>query len=217
MTIQHVDIEDAERHENKGASTAGSTQALFGTGLGTSEFRQILFSDVGGVPVFTLSALEELNSVGTVNQTLPSPGTEVLVSFGAATTSANMEIDASGTVTIYNTGTYTFIVDLAVGRTGVGSSSQLFVTEKVNGVVVGTTRNISITPYVGGGGGQINTNLNFTSTIALSSGDTYEIWMVKNDSSTIGLKSMSLPSGAVTDGWPTDCEVAVLKSYSYSG
>ncbi len=213
MTIQHVAIEDADRHEVKGALSAIAGSALFALGADATEFRPITFSDVTGVPVFNLSTAAELTSVSILDQTAFAADTETQVVFGAASSSDNMEIDAAGTVTFATAGTYLFDITLSVGRTSGSSTTHLFFVEKLNGVVIGPTRCYRLPST----NTNITESLNFISQITAGISDDYEIWMVKDTNNAAGLVGRTLPAAAVTAGWPASNETASLRSYAYTG
>lgn len=48
---EHVNIEDSQRHEPKGASTASAGQVIKSNGDGTTTFGQVAYSELSGAPV----------------------------------------------------------------------------------------------------------------------------------------------------------------------
>lgn len=199
MTVQHKDIPDAQRHEPKGASTATTGQALFSSGAGATEFRQIDFADIGGTPTFSLSSVLELESYSIVNQTTTS-NTEKTVAYGAAAATDNVDLTVDGVVTFLTAGTYFITVDLSAGLISGSGGSGVFIKEVVNGSLSGRVL-------------RTKAQVQLTSVIEAGATDTYEVKFIRS-SVNWGLETTSAPSHLT---WNDDSASAVIRVYRFSG
>lgn len=199
MTVQHKDIPDAQRHEPKGASTATAGQALFSSGAGATEFRQIDFTDIGGTPTFSLSSVLEIESSSIVNQTTTA-NTEATVAFGAAVATDNVDLTVGGVLTFLTAGTYFITVDLAAALISGSGGSGVFIKEVLNGSLSGRVL-------------RTKSPIQLTAVIEAGSGDTYEIKFIRS-SVNWGLETASAPTHLT---WNDDSASAVLRVYRFSG
>lgn len=123
--MEHVNIPDSQRHEPRGASTAASGQTVFSNGDGTTSFRYITPSDIPGL---SLNGYEPvLTSYSqAVTQNPSALDTPLQVSFGAASTSPNVSLSDTGTITFNTAGEYLVTLFLRFGRTtGAGTAILL--------------------------------------------------------------------------------------------
>ena len=208
MTVQHKDIIDAQRHGVKGASTATAGQALFALGDDETEFREIDFSDIGGTPSFSLSLVEELNALSTTDQTVTVANTPLQISFGAAQTVDNIDLDATGNVTFLTDGTYTLKIEMAACKTGGSSATRLFFRELYDGVEVDKASCVRFK----GTETDAQKPVYFETIIEATAGKVYSLWIASDTGDTIGLISDAF---TVTGWGHTDTHSVHLRIYRF--
>lgn len=209
VPVEHLAIPDAQRHEPKGASTAGADHALFSNGDTTTTFRRIDFADIDGSPSFNLAMVEELSAISTTDQTLSTANTSVKVSFGSAQALTNVDLTAAGTVTFSTTGTYILSLVLSACKTSGASSTRLFFRQLHNATELDGLPCIRFNS-------SDNDNQKLVSkytVIEATAGDTYELWIGSDTNNTIGLVSDPVPGGL---SWTaTNTPSAQLTIYSF--
>lgn len=61
MAVQHLNIVDSQRHEPKGASTAGNNTVMHSDGDGTTTFKFVDYSNVENTP--TIAAQDDSTAI----------------------------------------------------------------------------------------------------------------------------------------------------------
>lgn len=132
--VEHVNIKDADRHEPRGASTAGLNQVLTSNGDGTTTFKNINYSQIADVPEsagyqFVLSGASTAGSQQPV-----ALDTAMQVEFGTGVVTPDATLDSSGTLTFNADGDYLITVFLRFGRLGGEGTAIVFNRFLVNDV-----------------------------------------------------------------------------------
>lgn len=124
--VEHVAIQDADRHEVKHASTAVNRQVLTSKGDGTTEFAFVDFANIVNPPVpvgyqqilsgFSVAASQQPTALDTALQ----------VEFGGGTVTTDATLASNGTLTFNTAGDYNVTLFLRFGRTsGAGTAVLL--------------------------------------------------------------------------------------------
>jgi hypothetical protein len=142
MTIEHKDIPEAGLHEPKGASLATSGQVYVADGAGSGEWTNAL-ANAANIKIERL-----LDGLSVASSQLPTGlDAPMQIEFGPAvnTISDPVMLDATGMVTINETGTYRIKLSLIYGRTGSTGTSKLYLRVLVNGNQAGQSIQTRIT------------------------------------------------------------------------
>lgn len=133
MSIEHVSIADADRHEVKHASTATLNQTLLANGDGTTRFADIDYSFLVNVPdSHGYSRIIVGNSAATT-QAPSATNTPIKVEFGSAQTVGNVALAADGTLTINETGEYIIVANFNYGRGALTGVSRIVTRAVIDG------------------------------------------------------------------------------------
>lgn len=188
MTIQHSAITDPDIHEVKGASTATLGQVLRANGDGTATFTTTSSVDWVDYSV-------ELSSGSTSTQNPSGTDTALQVSFGSATATSAIDLDASGTITALEAGTYEFTFNFNISRANNTGTAQVYLRLLVNNVMYGFTQ-----------GATLSSNNNsrpsqFTLTLPLDVNDEVKVQVARDSagSNDGGLYPLTAPNL----GWDT--------------
>lgn len=124
---EHVNIQDPNIHETKGASTAVEGQFLRADGLGNTAFADLPTE---------LKALESFTTRSLVSQELSTQGSEVQVTLGTVETSPNgyFSVDALGTITVLKSSVLSMELSGECSRTTDNSEVILMFRTEVGGV-----------------------------------------------------------------------------------
>lgn len=125
MSIEHVSIADADRHEVKHASTATLNQALLSNGDGTTRFAQIDYSFLANVPNSHGYSRVLVGNSAAATQAPTATNTPIKIEFGALQTVGNISLADDGTLTINETGEYILIANFNYGRGTLTGVSRL--------------------------------------------------------------------------------------------
>lgn len=171
MAVQHSNIADANRHENKGASTATAGQVLQGDGDGTTSF-------------VNPSTLQNI-TIGSVleSQSLVSQGPTALdtlhqVAFAAASSNSDVSIATNGTVTLTTAGLYSITFNLNFGRTTNTGIAIMFARLLVNDVPTGFVQGVKVDTSVN------VTPFNATILRKFNANDTVKIQLIRDSGGT---------------------------------
>lgn len=137
MTIQHINIADADRHEAKGASTATEGQVLRANGNGTTSF--VIPSTLRNI---TMS--NPITASSLVDQGPSQVDDAYQVKFGDPAANTNVTIDVDGVATFLVEGLYDVKISLSFGRTGTTATSILLYRILINGSAYGPTKWVQI-------------------------------------------------------------------------
>lgn len=209
-TIQHASIPDAQRHEPKGASTATSGQALFSTGSGATTFRSIDWSDVGGTPTFSAVAELVITSYDNSSQTTNVKEVPVQITFGAALAGDGVDLDADGTVTFNDIGTFIVIIDLFAGKTSGSGHTKMFLKQEFAGATFGPIQTVR---FRSDDNGAINKVTLFSIVEVTSSPQTYKVSFATDTNNTLGFQAHTLP--AITGWSETTSPSKILSVYRF--
>lgn len=132
--VEHVAIQDADRHEVKHASTAVDRQVLTSNGNGTTQFAFVDFDDLVNVPV-PVGYQQVLSGFSTAASQLPAGlDTPLQVEFGAGTATADATLSPTGTLTFNTAGDYYVTLFMRFGRTAAPGVAILLNRFLINGV-----------------------------------------------------------------------------------
>lgn len=135
--VEHVAIQDADRHEVKHASTAVNRQVLTANGDGTTEFAFVDYDDLVNIPVPVGYRQVLTGASSAVSQAPVDLDTALQVEFGGGVAATDATLNAAGTVTFNTPGDYYVTIFLRFGRTaGAGTSILLnrFLINDVQGL-----------------------------------------------------------------------------------
>lgn len=198
MTIQHVDIPDAERHELKGASTASSKQVPISNGDGTTSFGFINFDNIVGTPSFSVNYVEELVAFSTVDQNTGGVGVPTKITFGSGVTEDNVEVDSSGVIKFNTPSTYTMKFTLAAGRqAGGAASNNLFFRLVRNNTGLAVLDQIGQVFPIQLIASQTVCMVDLEYTVSALADDEFYLEMVKDTNNTVGVYVEAIPAGAL--------------------
>lgn len=137
MPIQHVNIADANRHEDKHASTASNGQVKKANGDGTTAF-------VNPVTLNNVTIASTLEAFSTATQAPTATNTALQVTFGSGASNSDVEVSSAGVVTIKTAGLYLVEILLNVSRETSDQEAIVMARTLVNDVAVGTTASVVI-------------------------------------------------------------------------
>lgn len=126
MAVQHDAIVDAERHEAKHADAASNGQVLKANGDTTTSF--VTPSTLSNVVITT-----PLDTVDINTQNPSAVDTPLTVTFGSATSNADITLSSGGTVTFNTSAVYLVTIDLVFGRTVAAGIAVMLARMLVNG------------------------------------------------------------------------------------
>lgn len=174
MTIQHNAIADADRHEDKHASTATAGTVKIANGDGTTKFDVLPYSSLSGKPVSTAYKQILFGSSVASSQQPSAVNTALQVEFGSAQTLTDVSLSSAGLITFNNSGSYVIEVFLRFGRTAATGTAIVFNRIKKNGSQILNSNSISLT--------DINTVIPFSTSIRLdvSGGDTFSMEIMRD-------------------------------------
>lgn len=144
MSIEHLVIPDAQRHEPKGASTALINQVHMSNGDTTTKWSLVDYTTLNNKP--TLSGyLPAVSGFSTAVSQLPSAvDTALQVEFGSLQTTTDVTLSALGLITFNTTGQYIVEATLRFGRTTATGSAIMFSRVKINGSQSGSSNAITL-------------------------------------------------------------------------
>ena len=135
MAIQHSNIADVDRHENKGASTATAGHVLKANGDGTTSFVSPL--TIGNIQF--VSTLSNSNS-STINPSVVD--VPIVAGFNSTQSNSDITMDSTGLITVNTTGLYSFAFNLNFGRASNTGTAITVARLLVNDVQFGFTQGI---------------------------------------------------------------------------
>ena len=132
--VEHVSIQDADRHEVKHASTGVLNQALLSNGDGTTRFAFPSYDNLVDRPT-VVGYQQVLSGFSTAALQNPSAvDTPLQVEFGAGSVTADVTLSPTGTLTFNVAGDYFVTLFLRFGRTSGAGTSILLNRFLINGV-----------------------------------------------------------------------------------
>lgn len=132
--VEHVIIEDAQRHEVKHASTAVNKQALISNGDGTTKFSFISYADLTNIPAQQGYKLVLTGFSSAATQAPTAVDTPLQVEFGAGGAFTDATLASNGTLTFNTAGDYIITLFLRFGRTTGAGAAVLLNRFLLNGV-----------------------------------------------------------------------------------
>jgi hypothetical protein len=132
MAVQHDAIVDAERHEAKHADAATAGQVLKANGGGVTSF--VTPSTLTNI-VYT----QVLEGIDTTAQTPGAPDVPLQVTFGGATSNADITLSALGLITFNTAGVYKISIHLHFGRAAAAGITNFLARLLVNGTAISPT------------------------------------------------------------------------------
>lgn len=174
--VEHVNIADADRHEPRGASTAGLNQVLHADGDGTTTWKFVDWDDVANKPG-TGGYETVLSAFSSSNQNPVALDTPIQVNFGSPQSNTYVSLGSNGTLTFNESGNYVVTLFLRFGRTaGVGNS--ILLTRFLINDVQGLNSNAASLP-------DANSVTPFSATLTLGqmdAGDTFKLQLMRDSS-----------------------------------
>lgn len=131
--VEHVAIQDADRHEVKHASTAVLNQVLKSNGDGTTSFGFVNYSEIAGKPAAAGYRQVLYGSSVAASQQPSATNTPLQIEFGPAQTFTSASLAANGTITFNEPGDYLVNLFLRFGRTSGAGNAIMFNRFLVNG------------------------------------------------------------------------------------
>lgn len=132
--VEHVVIEDSQRHEAKHASTAINKQALISNGDGTTKFSFIDYTTLTNIPAQQGYKLVLTGFSSAATQNPSALDTPLQVEFGAGGVFPEATLAANGLLTFNTTGDFIVTLFLRFGRTSGAGSAILLNRFLLNGV-----------------------------------------------------------------------------------
>lgn len=132
--VEHVSIQDADRHEVKHASTATLNQVLHSNGNGTTSFKFVDYDNLVNVPS-PVGYQQVLTGFSTsASQSPVALDTPLQVEFGPGSATAACTLAADGTLTFNQAGQYYVTLFFRFGRTVGGGTAVMLNRFLINGV-----------------------------------------------------------------------------------
>lgn len=132
--VEHVAIQDADRHEVKHASSAANNQVLHSNGDGTTGFRFVDYNNIVNTPS-PIGYQQILTGFSNAASQNPSAlDTALQVEFGPGTVTPAATLASNGTLTFNQAGDYYVTIFLRFGRTAGAGTSIMLNRFLVNGV-----------------------------------------------------------------------------------
>lgn len=132
--VEHVSIQDADRHEVKHASVGVLNQALVSNGDGTTQFKFYSYNDLANKPTF-VGYQQVLSGFSTAATQNPSAvDTPIQIEFGAGVVTAAATLASNGLLTFNIPGDYIITLFLRFGRTAGGGTAITLNRFLINGV-----------------------------------------------------------------------------------
>jgi hypothetical protein len=132
MAVQHDAIVDAERHEAKHADAATAGQVLKANGGGVTSF-------VAPSTLTNIVYTQVLEGIDTTAQTPGAPDVPLQVTFGGATSNADITLSALGLITFNTAGVYKISIHLHFGRAAAAGITNFLARLLVNGTAISPT------------------------------------------------------------------------------
>src|SRR5690606_1389844 len=114
--VEHVNIQDADRHEPRGASTAGLSQVLISSGYSATSFRTINYKQTTTTPGSECYQFVLSGASSAASQQPVSLDTALQVEFGTGIVTPDATLTPDGTLTFDTAGDYLISVFLRFGR-----------------------------------------------------------------------------------------------------
>lgn len=132
--VEHVIIEDAQRHEVKHASTAVVNQSLLSNGDGTTRFSYVDYNTLTNIPAQKGYKLVFTGYSSAASQNPTAVDTPLQVEFGAGGAFTDASLAANGLLTFNTPGDFIVTLFLRFGRTSGTGSAVLLNRFLLNGV-----------------------------------------------------------------------------------
>lgn len=132
--VEHVNILDADRHEPKGASTAGLNQVLHSDGDGTTTWKSVDYDNLANKPVPQGYTLVLTGASGAASQAPVAVNTPIQIEYGPLQVTTDATLAADGLLTFNTAGQYAVTLFSRFGRTTAAGSAILFNRILRNGV-----------------------------------------------------------------------------------
>lgn len=142
--VEHVSILDVDRHEPKGASTAGLNQVLHSDGDGTTTWKSVSYNNLANKPVPQGYTLVLTGASTAATQQPTALNTPLQIEYGVAQTTTDVTLSNTGLVTFNTAGQYAVTVFNRFGRTTAVGTAILFNRILKNGVQLFNSNSISM-------------------------------------------------------------------------
>lgn len=205
--IEHKLIEDANRHEPKGASTATLGQSLLSNGDGTTYFGFVSYSSISGKP--TISGYKQIMYAASSasSQDPTAVDTPLQVEFGPAQSLTDVSLASTGVLTFLTAGQYLIELSLRVSRTAASGASTLYTRALYNGAQILASSSTTLNDLAA------VIPVTYTVSIDASVGDTFKLEIMRDSS---GLNNGGLKQDTPTlAGWNSSpsANITVCKFY----
>lgn len=207
-TIEHINIPDGQRHEPAHASTAASGTFNAANGDGTTQYRNIVWSDIHSLPA-DIGYVEVLKgNAASTTQAPTSTNTPIQIEFGSAQSNTQVSLSATGLLTFNVAGQYLVHNSFYITETTTTGSAIVLVRPVYNNAQLG---NSVVTTLV-------NTAmvipLKTLLVVNASAGDTL-YWQLVRDGSGVNAGGLSAFTPTVS-GWAS-CPSATMSVSYYEG
>ena len=176
--VEHVNIQDADRHEVRGASTAGLNQVLMSNGDGSTSFRNVSYDQITGTPVSEGYAFVLSGASSAASQQPVSLDTALQIEFGSGVVTPDATLGPDGTLTFNTAGDYLISVFMRFGRLTSGGVAIIFNRFLINDVQNLNSNSVKLpdSTYV----------IPFSATIGFraEAGDTYKQQIMRDSAGT---------------------------------
>lgn len=176
--VEHVNIQDADRHEPRGASTAGLNQVLMSNGDGTTSFRTITYNQITDTPISAGYRFVLSRASSAASQQPVAVDTPLQVEFGSSIVTPDASLAPDGTLTFNTAGDYFITVFLRFGRLTSGGVAILFNRFLINDVQNLNSNSVKLPDS--------DIIIPFSATIGISAqpGDTYKQQIMRDSGGT---------------------------------
>lgn len=142
--VEHVNILDADRHEPKGASTAGLNQVLHSDGDGTTTWKSVDYDNLTNTPVPQGYTLVLTGASTAATQAPVAVNTPLQIEYGVAQSTVDVDLSVTGTVTFNTAGQYAVTLFTRFGRSTAVGTAIIFNRILLNGVQTLNSNSISM-------------------------------------------------------------------------
>lgn len=191
--VEHVNIEDSQRHEPRHASSAALNTVNKSNGDGTTKYDFVNWSEIAGKPSSSAYSVSLYGASSASSQAPTATNTPVQIEFGAAQSNSDVSLSASGVLTFTTAGFYLIQTNFEFGRTSTTGNIYLFTRALYNGSQL---RNSNATVLSAALQTQ---SASYTYVVNASAGDTMSFQIVRD---AAGANDGSLVSTTTTtSGW----------------
>jgi len=172
MALEHVSIPDGQRHEPKGADSAGANEFMVANGSGGTSWRPLVFNDI--VQSLQTNISEEAQNILSVPEAIDDQA-DIFLTFDGSTSSQNnvITINQNGSTVVTEDGVYYLSLTTTYEKNNVGIATVAG-SVVVNGVPYGASQLYNFIRDEDQGGSDTH---NINAVISLNAGDVLQYRM----------------------------------------